>query len=136
MKLITVRTFETSIDAHLLKTKLQNAGFECFLKDEKTVDTDPLVSQAIGGVKIQVKEADYRSVLDVMDEITEMVTVNPKGHVIVCSTCQSKQVASAVHDDEGISGVFKGIVRSAKMLNPSYSDNIYLCLKCNEKFEF
>jgi hypothetical protein len=124
------------MEAHMLKTKIQNAGFECTLIDEKTVDTDPLVSQAIGGVKLRVKKSDLKDVIEVMDGIPEMVLINPKGHIVSCANCHSKQVASAVHDEDGLSGVFKGIIRSAKMLNPSYSDNIYLCLKCNEKFEF
>lgn len=136
LELITVRTFETSTEAHLLKVKLSSAGFETFLVDEKTIDTDPLIASAIGYIKLKVKKADYNAVLDVLDEIPEMVTVNPKGHVVICTHCQSKQVASAVYEDEGVEGIVKGIWRSVKMLNPKYTDNTYMCLKCNEKFVF
>ena len=136
LDLITVKSFINPMDAHMLKTKIQNAGFECQLIDEKTIDADPLVAQAVGGIKVRVQKKDHRAVLDLMDTIVDLVTLTPKGHVVICSNCQSKQVASAVYDEDGVESLFKGITRAFKMLNPKYTDNTYLCLKCNQKFKF
>lgn len=136
MELITVRSFETSTDARMLKANIGSYGIESFLHDDQTIDVDPLIASAIGYVKLKVKKEDYAKVLDILDEMPDMVFRNPNGEVIVCSNCESKQVVSAVHEDEGVGGVFKGILRSVKMLNPKYTDNTYLCLKCNEKFNF
>jgi hypothetical protein len=40
--------------ANLMLTKLRDEGFGCQLKDENTVNADPLLSNAIGGIKIMV----------------------------------------------------------------------------------
>ena len=58
MKLVTVRTFENSFKANITLTKLEDAGIECFLKDDFTVTIDPILSNAVGGIKLQVKEEE------------------------------------------------------------------------------
>ena len=58
MKLITVQRLNTSIDAHLLQNYLESEGIDSFIQDEHTVDINPLFSNAIGGVRLQVREED------------------------------------------------------------------------------
>lgn len=56
--LITAITFTFPHDAHLAKAKLESEGVEVFLKDEMTVQVHNFYSNAIGGVKLQVRSAD------------------------------------------------------------------------------
>jgi len=58
MKIVTIRTFDNYFSANLLLTRLRDSGLECYLKDEYTVTIDPLLSNAIGGIKLVVKEKD------------------------------------------------------------------------------
>ena len=58
MDLIALRSFNNYFSANITLTKLQDAGIECYLKDEFTVTIDPLLSNAIGGIKLVVKETD------------------------------------------------------------------------------
>ena len=51
--------FEYSTEAHVMKSKLASEGFKTMLMDEKTIDTDPLISNAIGGVKLLVHQNDF-----------------------------------------------------------------------------
>ena len=44
-------TFPYSTEAQITKSKLEAEGIKVMLLDEKTIDSDPLISQAIGGVK-------------------------------------------------------------------------------------
>ena len=57
-KIITVNTFNLPHHAHLAKAKLQSEGIEVFLKDEMTAHVNYLDAGAIGGIKLQVSEAD------------------------------------------------------------------------------
>lgn len=57
-KLITVITFTLPHHAHLAKAKLQSEGVEVFMKDEMTTQVHNFYSNAIGGVKLQVRSAD------------------------------------------------------------------------------
>ena len=50
----TIAVFQYSAEAQIIKGRLEAENINVFLADEYTVDTDPLVSNAIGGVKLQV----------------------------------------------------------------------------------
>lgn len=52
--MVTVATFERPEEAHLLRTRLESAGFEAFVQDESLVQLDMLYSYAVGGVRVQV----------------------------------------------------------------------------------
>ena len=58
MNLITIKTFDNYFSANIYLTKLRDGGIECYLKDEYTVTIDPILSNAIGGIKLVVKEKD------------------------------------------------------------------------------
>jgi predicted RNA-binding Zn-ribbon protein involved in translation (DUF1610 family) len=58
MKMVTLRSFDNYFLANITLTKMDDAGIECWLKDEHTVTIDPLLSNAIGGIKLVVKETD------------------------------------------------------------------------------
>ena len=66
MALVPVRSFDDYFRANLLLTRLHADGVECYLKDENTVTIDPLLSNAIGGIKLMVREEDYQQVLEVI----------------------------------------------------------------------
>lgn len=55
----TVYTFTFPQEAHVAKLNLEGTGIECHLKDELTIQADNFISNAIGGVKLQVMEADW-----------------------------------------------------------------------------
>ena len=56
--LTTVISFTLPHDAHFAKAKLQSEGVEVFIKDEMTAQVHNFYSNAIGGVKLQVRESD------------------------------------------------------------------------------
>jgi len=62
----TVLTFTYPYEAHLAQGFLESNGVESFLKDEMTVQVQSLISNAVGGVKLQVRIEDMdkaRSIL-------------------------------------------------------------------------
>lgn len=57
-KLVTVGTFDMPAEAHLAKGLLEANGLTAFLADELTVGVAWHLSNAIGGIKLQVAESD------------------------------------------------------------------------------
>lgn len=57
-RLVTVATFSQPLDSHLIRARLEAEGIPCFVADEFTVSANWFYSNAIGGVKLQVREAD------------------------------------------------------------------------------
>src|SRR5688572_11327171 len=66
---VTVASFSQPIEAHLLRTKLESEGIECQLKDEHIVRMDWFYSNAVGGVKVQVREEDVARVRALLDSL-------------------------------------------------------------------
>lgn len=54
MEWATIHSVTFPADAYVIKPVLENEGFQVFLKDELTVQVDNFMSNAIGGIKIQV----------------------------------------------------------------------------------
>lgn len=63
---ITIRSFAFVTDLILIQGKLESEEIEYRLLDEFTVQVDPLVSPAVGGVKLQVKEADIERAREIL----------------------------------------------------------------------
>jgi hypothetical protein len=66
--LITVLTLPLPQDAAIIKGRLESEGIECFLKDELTVQVDNFYSNALGGVKLQVKESDSAKAIKILKD--------------------------------------------------------------------
>jgi len=57
---ITIMTFTYPAKLAVLRTRLEADGIECRVLDELTVQTNPFFSNAIGGIKLQVRESDVQ----------------------------------------------------------------------------
>jgi hypothetical protein len=57
----TVATFWRPEDAHLLRLRLGEAGIPAFLQDEYSTQIHPWRAAALGGVRVQVPEADFEA---------------------------------------------------------------------------
>jgi hypothetical protein len=54
MDLVTVKTFDNPIDAHLLRIHLESEGIPCYIFDEEIVSIQPLFANAVGGIKVKI----------------------------------------------------------------------------------
>src|SRR3954471_16414174 len=68
MELVTVKTFDNYFLANIYLTRLHAAGIECYLKDEYTVTIDPIIANAIGGIKLVVRKEAVTNVLSLLKE--------------------------------------------------------------------
>jgi hypothetical protein len=60
----TIATFSKPEDAHLLRMRLNAGGIEAFVQDENMVQMDWLLSNAVGGVRVQVADEDADAARD------------------------------------------------------------------------
>lgn len=86
--------FEYSTEAQVAKAKLDSEDIRTMLMDEKTIDSDPLISQAIGGVKLLVHNNDLEKAATIYNEIREY-TKDENGNNIHCSKCNSTKILVA-----------------------------------------
>ncbi|MDA3882833.1 MAG: hypothetical protein PF481_06090 [Bacteroidales bacterium] len=67
MKYVTIKSYTYSHNAHLDEMRLKNEGIPVFLKDELTNQVDNFMSNAIGGVKLQVPEEYKQKAETILD---------------------------------------------------------------------
>lgn len=65
---IEIISFTLPQDAYLVKGRLESEGIEIILKDELTAQVNNFYSNAIGGVKLLVKECDYEKAYTILVE--------------------------------------------------------------------
>ncbi len=116
--------FEYSTEAQLIKTKLESEGIKTMLMDEKTVDSDPLISQAIGGVKLLVHNKDLDYAIESYNIIRTYVT-DQSNKPIACKNCNSETVLVAPLERKNI----------FYMLFPFFEHTTYICTTCKLTFK-
>ena len=93
-RLVTVAAFSQPIEAHLSKTRLESEGIECFITDEFIVTNNWLFSNAVGGVKLNVRESDAQRAFEVLQlEPIEIDTVEVGADEPRCLECSSLKVS-------------------------------------------
>lgn len=65
---VHLATFTLPHEAYMAQNLLEAEGLETFLRDELSVQVDNFISQAIGGVKIMVKEEHGQKALEILRE--------------------------------------------------------------------
>ncbi len=66
---ITILTFYQPHEAHVAAGYLEDNGIETFVKDEITAQLQGYMSNAMGGVKLQVRESQLEKVLPLLREV-------------------------------------------------------------------
>lgn len=95
-KVIVLRQFRDVPAALLAKSILDSADIECFLADVNTIRLDWLWSNALGGVKLLVKETDVAAAEELLNQKrVEGFDVEGMGHFTQprCPHCQSLDVS-------------------------------------------
>ena len=115
--------FEYSTEAHVTKSKLDSEGFDTLLMDEKTIDSDPLISNAIGGVKLLVHKNDYEKAAVIYNEI-RTYQKDENGNDILCTNCKSNRVLIAPIQRKNV----------FYMLFPFFEKTRHICNDCKTIF--
>lgn len=128
-----VGSYQYSSEAIILKGKLETEGIEVFIRDNNTVDANPLYSNAIGGVKLFVNRSDCLKAKDIISQVSQY-SLDDNNKLLKCPNCEAEQIdfVTSIKDFKSLfafifSTLFLGTL-------PFYSKHKYKCNKCN--FEF
>jgi len=70
-RLVTVARFQYPFEAQFARGRLEAEDIYCFLADEHTVGIAWIYANAIGGIKLQVREEDAERALEILSEDAE-----------------------------------------------------------------
>jgi hypothetical protein len=71
MKFVPIWSYNDYVSAHVAMGRLQEEGYECWLKDENTVTIDPLLTNAVGGIKLMVEESRAKEAWEILNKLLE-----------------------------------------------------------------
>ena len=128
MDLVTVKTFDNYFSANIILTRLHAEGVECYLKDETTITIDPILTNAIGGIKLVVKKENARYVKSILQRFEEEYI-----NAATCPKCKA-------HDFTYLAkpGVTNFLTAILTTLFGSYAvapEYVYQCGNCNFETE-
>ncbi|MBD0278596.1 MAG: DUF2007 domain-containing protein [Flavisolibacter sp.] len=84
MDFVEMRSFDNYIEANIVLNKLRDANINCHLKDEHVVTIDPLLSPALGGMKLMVHPAHVQRAWDMLDDAEKQYLKS-----IPCPVCKA-----------------------------------------------
>jgi predicted RNA-binding Zn-ribbon protein involved in translation (DUF1610 family) len=123
MKTVILQTFDNYFYANITLTKLQSEGIQCYLKDEYTVTIDPLLSNAIGGIKLAVFENDVEKASQLLkqyhDEYIKAVECPD------CGLCAIELVSVVM-----VENIFVKIISKIFSNNSLPIEQVYKCKSC------
>jgi len=128
MEFVILQSFSNYVDAHLLMTRLQSEEIECWLQDENTVTIYPVWTNAVGGIKLLVKKADFQRAAEIFRE-----TENIRTHGIECPNCKGHNV-ELVSTPRKASNWFSAIFGFLFVSYAMSVDKVNHCFDCG--FEF
>ncbi len=65
---VMIRSFDSYIKANLILSFLLEAFINCHLQDENTMLADPLLGNAIGGIKLMVYHTQQERALQLIEQ--------------------------------------------------------------------
>ncbi len=128
MELVIVKTFDSYFLANIILGRLQADGVECYLKDETTVTMDPILTNAIGGIKLVVKKENAGWVDNILKRYDEEYL-----NAATCPQCCAHQFSYIAKP-----GVTNFLTAVATTLFGSYAiapDYVYQCGNCGYETE-
>ena len=127
-----IATFQYSSEAIIFKGKLESEEIEVFIRDNNTVDSNPIYSNAVGGVKLFVRNEDLSKATNILSKISQY-SLDDNEMLIKCPKCGAEKVemVTSIKDWKSLfSFVFSAIIGFMIFL----ARHKYKCDNC--KFEF
>lgn len=134
MELITIKTFDNSFDAHLLRAKLESEGIACYIFDDNLISLNPLYNFALNGIKLKINAFDKEKVIKIIYEIENSEFIDEKEQVIFCPKCNSKDLYSNFKSMKGFKGVLSILLSFLFFIYPLYFKRVYKCKNCEYEF--
>ena len=125
---VVVSVYDNYISAHIALGRLEEDGIRAWLKDENTVTIDPILTNAIGGIKLMVASSQADRAAGILRTIeNENNATNP------CPKCGSLNV-SFVTTPRKASNWASALIGFLFMNYAMPVDKVYHCFDCGSEY--
>ncbi|MFN0082486.1 MAG: DUF2007 domain-containing protein [Ferruginibacter sp.] len=123
MQTTILKTFDNYFSANICLARMQDAGVHCFLKDEFSATVNPLLNNAIGGIKLMVFEKDAEEALDLLTHFEEEYL-----KTLPCPQCKETDIVmlTEIIKPNPIENFLSWLFRSSNIK----AEYVYRCSNC------
>ncbi len=121
-KIIVYDSYDTVVQANLVKTKLDAYGIPCFLSEENFTSWYPFRNQLFPGVRLHIFEKDYNQVKEILMDSPLSIEET------ICPNCGSKDVT--IEEKENDKGFLDSLFN---FIQPT--QKVYRCKKCKHEWD-
>ena len=129
MEFILLESFDNYIDANLVLGRMEEAGLHCWLQDENTATINPILTNAIGGIKLMVAKEEIEQAVEILNALKEI-----KRKTYACPYCGSNNI-EYITSPRKASNVISSVLT---WLLGNYAigiEQIWHCFNCNKEFK-
>ena len=134
MELKTIKTFDDSVEAHLMQSRLENEGIQSFVFDDNIIGVNPLFNITVGGIKLKVDETDVDQANSIIGTYLDSRVKNEQGEIVTCPKCSSESIYSGFKSMKDLKGVLSAILAMLLFVFPVYYKTLYKCKSCGNEF--
>ena len=129
MNFVIVQVYNNYVDANIVMGRLEEEGIHCWLKDENTVTIDPILTNAIGGIKLMVPETQAERAFELLRQFR-----SDKESVLKCPRCGSSNIEFVTTPRKASNwlGVLFGFLSMTFALS---GEKVHHCFNCGFEFE-
>jgi predicted RNA-binding Zn-ribbon protein involved in translation (DUF1610 family) len=84
---ILINAYTNYVDAHIARGVLEEEGINCWLKDENTLTIDPILTNAVGGIKLMVARSQAQRAADILNQLRKEARA-----AVTCPKCGSHNI--------------------------------------------
>ncbi len=123
-KTIRIGNFAYHADAAVLIGRLEADGIRCFLVNEHLINANPMLSNAVGGIDVSVRESDLDQAMKIVKEMevnkNEAPTITIEGYKKVLAFCPDCDSSNTYRQKQSIF---------------SFGAANHLCADCNHSWK-
>ncbi len=128
MSFTPIRAYDNYITANLELSMLLEAGINCYIKDEYTITIDPLLSPALGGMKLMVEDESVPAAMYLLAKSNRLFL-----ETVPCPRCRLARlelVEKVINYDTWIDR-FKSLLLTGQEIKV---ERYYHCTACNSVY--
>jgi hypothetical protein len=129
MEFVPIFSYDNYVPAHIAMGTLKEENIECWLKDENTITLDPLLNNALGGIKLMVEKQHAQRAYDLLIELERNYKANWK-----CPNCSSANI-EVVTSPKQKETWFSLITAFFTSTLPLTAATVHHCFDCGHEFK-
>ena len=129
MGFVLLKAYDNYVSAHIAMGRLEEDGIKGWLKDEYTVTIDPILTNAVGGIKLMVAMEEAEKAAGILRRLdNEHKALHP------CPQCGSLNI-ELVTTPRKASNWFSALWGFLTFSMAMPVDKVYHCFDCGHEYE-